>query len=152
MKKDLIICDIDGVIVDISWIFQDEQFNAPDKTPEEKWDFFNRNANNMDNKINYDVVEIINRLKFFGGYKIAFVTSRSDIIYKSTLNMLHRIFVFDDILLLMRKEGDLSPSSLVKDRILADLNKKYKIICAIDDDPTNCAMFRGNGITTMQVV
>jgi len=147
-KKEIVICDIDGCLVDTAWIFDKaEEMNSSDK-----WDFFNRNANNHDNKINYDLVTLIDKLKFFAGYKIFFVTGRSDIIYKDTLRMLKRLFTHEDITLLMRREGDYSPSHEVKERILNELKEKYKIICAIDDEPNNCKMFKDNGILTMQIV
>lgn len=148
MKKDAIICDIDGVLVDTSWIFD----KTDDMTTDEKWDFFNRNANNSGNKTNLDLVMILDKLKYFAGYQILFVTTRSDIIYKPTLLMLKRLFVSNHFELYMRREGDLSPSYEVKQKILNDIREKYNIVCAIDDDRDNCEMFKNNGITTMQVV
>lgn len=147
-KKEIVICDIDGCLIDTGWIFEkaDEMKNS------DKWDFFNSNANNHDNKINFDLVSLIEKLKYFTGCKIFFVTGRSDIIYKDTYRMLKRLFAFEDIVLLMRKEGDYSPSHEVKERIINGLKDKYKIICAIDDEPENCKMFKANGILTMQIV
>lgn len=148
MKKEIVICDIDGCLIDTAWIF--------DKTGnmqiDEKWDFFNRNANNSDNKINFDLVNLIDKLKCFAGYKIFFVTSRSDIIYRETLRMLKGLFSHEDIQLLMRREGDTSESREVKELIINKLREEYRIICAIDDDPANCKMFKDNGILTMQIV
>jgi hypothetical protein len=66
--------------------------------------------------------------------------------------MLKRIFSHEDIQLVMRKEGDVSPSHWVKQRIIDELKEEYKIICAIDDEPANCKMFKDNGILTMQIV
>ncbi|MEI8128016.1 MAG: HAD family acid phosphatase [bacterium] len=147
-KQEIVICDIDGCLIDTSWIFD----HTEEMEINQKWDFFNRNANNHDNKINFDLVALIDKLKFFAGYKIFFVTSRSDIIYKDTLRMLKRLFSHEDIVLLMRSEGDISPSHEIKEKILSDLKEKYKIICAIDDEPNNCKMFKDNGILTMQIV
>lgn len=148
MKKEIIICDIDGCLIDTAWIFD----KAEGMKLFEKWDFFNRNANNHENKINFDLVALIDKLNFFAGYKIFFVTGRSDIIYKDTLRMLKRLFTHEDIALLMRKEGDYSPSHEIKEQIINRLKEEYKIICAIDDEPENCKMFKDNGILTMQIV
>jgi len=148
MRKEIVICDIDGCLVETAWIFD----RTSGMETNEKWDFFNKNANNSDNKINFDLVNLVDKLKFFAGYKIFFVTSRSDIIYRETLRMLKGLFTHEDIQLLMRKEGDSSPSHKVKERIISELKEKYKIVCAIDDEPENCKMFKANGILTMQIV
>lgn len=148
MKKEIIICDIDGCLIDTKWIFE----MTKDATPAIKWDFFNRNANNIDNGRNFDLAALIDKLNYFAGYKIVFVTGRSELIYKDTLRMLKSLFTFDDIKLLMRKEGDCSSSHKVKEEILMGLKEEYKIVCAIDDDPDNCQMFKDNGILTMRVV
>ena len=53
--------------------------------------------------------------------------------------------------LLMRKENDYRPSSVVKEEFLKnDILPYYKATLAFDDDKSNKDMFLNNGITVLQ--
>jgi len=153
MKQKAIICDIDGVLLDTSKVFkQIEDFYL---TGNIKWKYFNRHAN--DNDVPCDI-RIMRILEWFvdNGYKIIFLTARSEEIYRQTRakiqyeQALYANKPFD-FLLIMRPSDVLAPSDEVKYNALLEIEKKYNIFCAIDDDADNCDMFASKGILTLQV-
>lgn len=153
MKKKIIICDIDGCLVDTAHLLE----NTENLSAEEKWNRFNRDCCNSDNKKNYNLIEIIDTLDTHLVHKTIFLTSRSALTYKKTYQMLESMFNFDSFgmafSLLMRPADDnTTPSHEIKRTYVEKLKEQYDIICAIDDDSRNCQMYKQYGIFTMQVV
>lgn len=153
MLKKAIICDIDGVLLETKHIF--EEIEKANLTGASKWDYFNRRANDHDVEIDSRVIEF---LETFAnqGYKILFVTARSAEIWKQTRAKIdmaigqyaQNIFEYS---LAMRGTDDFNASDCVKAELLQQIQEKYDVLFAIDDDKSNCDMFRKNNILTLQV-
>ena len=153
MKEKAIICDIDGVILDSSQVFKEiEELGLKGDA---KWDYFDWHANGLRVFTNKEMVELIYTY-YCVGITIVFLTARSERIKNLTAFRLYQDFKLYDCELenfdlLMRSEGDYSPSAEVKEKHLMELKKKYEILCAFDDDESNCEMFRKNNILTFKV-
>lgn len=157
MKEKAIICDIDGVILDSSQVFK--EIEEQGLTGDAKWEYFDRNANGPCVFSNKRMIEIIHNF-YEKGYKIIFLSARSERIEKETAHRLMQEFLhymknvvnIFDFELLMRPEGDYSPSAEIKEKHLKDIKEKYDIICAFDDDDSNCEMFERNNILSFKVL
>lgn len=153
MKQKAIICDIDGVLLDTEHIF--ERIETAQLTGRDKWDFFNRHANEHDVIADSRVIELLEAFSE-KGFRIIFLTARMQIIESETKAKIdasiglfaNRIFPY---LLLTRPTKNVESSSKVKAVWVELLREKYDIYCAIDDDPENCEMFAKNKILTLQV-
>lgn len=153
MKRIAVICDIDGVLLDSEHIF--DKIKELDLSGNDKWGYFNRHANDHDVIADKRVIDI---LETFAeqGYVIIFLTARSEEIYANTRAKLdltigqhgRRIFNY---MLLMRPLKVKSESCAVKKMWLDTIREKYDILCAIDDDSSNCEMFKENNILSLQV-
>lgn len=152
IKQKAIICDIDGVLLDTAHIF--DRIEKAGLQGRDKWEFFNRHANDYDVEIDSRVVETLETLS--QDYKIIFLTSRSAEIYKQTRAKiataigLYAQTVFDYILI-MRKDGDPRDSVEVKAEWLKEIQQEFDVIFAIDDESENCEMFARNNILTLKV-
>lgn len=152
IKQKAIICDIDGVLLDTEHIF--EQIEKAGLSGSEKWDYFNRHANDYDVEIDPRVVEMLDVLS--KDFQIIFMTARSEEIWKQTRAKIAQaiglysssIFNFD---LAMRGQNDKRTSAEVKADLLKKAQRFFDIVFAIDDDSENCEMFAQNGILTLQV-
>lgn len=153
MLKKAIICDIDGVLLETKHIF--EEIEKVNLTGASRWDYFNRRANDHDVEIDSRVVEF---LETFAnqGYKILFVTARSEEIAKQTSAKIdmaiakyaQNVFKYG---LAMRGVDDYGASDCVKAELLHQIKQKYDVLLAIDDEKSNCDMFRQDNILTLQV-
>lgn len=153
MKRIAVICDIDGVLLDSEHIF--DKINELGLSGNDKWNFFNRHANDHDVIADKRVIDI---LETFAeqGYVIIFLTARSEEIYANTRAKIdltiglggRNIFNY---MLLMRPLNDKSESCAIKKIWLDAIRERYSILCAIDDDSSNCEMFKENNILTLQV-
>lgn len=153
MREKAIICDIDGVILDSSQVFK--EIDEQGLTGDAKWEYFDRHANGLHVYPEKRMLEIIYDLYQFG-LRIIFLTARSVRIEEETvLRILKDFRLFGmpirNFRMRMRPEGDYSPSADVKEKHLIELKKKYDILCAFDDDDSNCEMFRRNNILTFKV-
>ena len=54
--------------------------------------------------------------------------------------------------LLMRQAGDQRPDDIIKGEFVDAVSDRYRIVCAIDDRDSVCAMWRARGIPLIQVV
>lgn len=149
-----VICDIDGVLIDTSLILKHIEDNK--LTGDEKWEYFDNNANGLKAYPNRKMLEII-KLFWLKNFKIILLTGRSEKIKEETIKTLNNDFYLltdckPEFEIYMRKEDDyhLEPFE-VKQRYLTELKKKYDIYCAFDDDEKNCKMFKENGILTFEV-
>ena len=153
MKQKAIICDIDGVLLDTEHIF--ERIETAQLTGRDKWDYFNRHANEHDVVADSRIIEL---LESFAekGFRIIFLTARMNEIESETKAKIDlsigqyadEIFKY---MLLMRPHRNMDDSDKVKERWLLMLREQYDIFCAIDDDPKNCEMFARNKVLTMQI-
>jgi len=153
MKQKAIICDIDGVLLDTQHIFK--RIETAQLTGRDKWDYFNRHANEHDVVADSRIIEL---LESFAekGFRIIFLTARMNEIESQTKAKIdasigmyaEKIFPY---LLLTRPTANAEDSHKVKEVWVNLLREKYDIYCAIDDEKENCEMFAKNGILTFQV-
>jgi len=153
MKQKAIICDIDGVLLDTEHIF--ERIETAKLTGEDKWEYFNRHANEHDVVADSRIVELLEAFNE-QGFRIIFLTARVQKIESQTKAKIDisigqyakKIFPY---LLLSRPSNNVESSSKVKQIWVDLLREKYDIYCAIDDNSENCEMFVKNNILTLQV-
>ena len=162
MKEKAIVVDIDGVLLDVSLLYKEIENLGLEG--QDKWNFFHENANNPKYAVKANNPKYAVKVdKFFNlvnmyiqvGYKIIILTSRRDLIRKSTLHYLLNGDVKLDNLTEMvlrpaNKEG--TPSYLYKKEEIQKLHKRYNIELILDDEYANCAIFRQLGFTVLRVI
>lgn len=150
-----IICDIDGCLVDTSWlwgIINQLKTRFDDVNP---FEIFDKNANlsfcRVDSMLVIYLKQLLERL--YDGKKptLLLMTARSEsikdettefILAKSDLKYFHVSF---------RETGDMSnPSESKRKRLERLLECGHEIVLAIDDDSENLKMFENYGIETLQ--
>lgn len=153
MKEKAIVVDIDGVLLDVSLLYKEiENLGLEGQA---KWNFFHENANNPKYAVKVDKFFNLVNMYAQADYKIIVLTSRRDLIGKSTLHYLLNGDVKLDNLTEMvlrpaNKEG--TPSYLYKKEEIQKLHKRYDIELIIDDEYANCAIFRQLGFTVLRVI
>lgn len=153
MEEKAIVVDIDGVLLDVSLLYK--QIENLGLEGQAKWNFFHENANNPKYAVKVDKFFNLVNMYVQAGYKIIVLTSRRDLIGKSTLHYLLNGDVKLDNLTEMvlrpaNKEG--TPSYLYKKEEIQKLHKRYDIELIIDDEYANCAIFRQLGFTVLRVI
>lgn len=147
--KNAIICDIDGCLFDTAWIF--EQTEQLGLTGEKKWQYFHQNINDFKSSTCEAMKNLITNVISKDTY-ILFITSRSEEIRFQTLSRIRSELPEIDcrFLLLMRPYGNIEQSDIVKAKLLELVIHEFNIVLAIDDDPSNCAMFESYNIPTLK--
>lgn len=153
MKEKAIVVDIDGVLLDVSLLYK--QIENLGLEGQAKWNFFHENANNPKYAVKVDKFFNLVNMYVQAGYKIIVLTSRRDLIGKSTLHYLLNGDVKLDnltemVLRPIDKEG--TPSYLYKKEEIQKLHKRYDIELILDDEYANCAIFRQLGFTVLRVI
>ena len=159
MKRKAIIVDIDGCLLDNSKLYleMEKKFKTTDlgKVDSAPYNFFHANCNNADYVSK--VPEIFNLVNYYNqnGYAIIILTSRRDLIRKSTLHyLLNGDIKLDNLTEMVlrpaNKEG--TPSYLYKKEEIQKLHKRYDIELILDDEYANCAIFRQLGFTVLRVI
>lgn len=153
MKEKAIVVDIDGVLLDVSLLYKEIENLGLEG--QDKWNFFHENANNPKYAVKVDKFFNLVNMYAQAGYKIIILTSRRDLIGKSTLHYLLNGDVKLDNLTEMvlrpaTKEG--TPSYLYKKEEIQKLHKRYDIELILDDEYANCAIFRQLGFTVLRVI
>lgn len=149
MKKDYncIVCDIDGVLLDTSFIIKDiyEKGLKGDR----KWDYFYEECNSEKVNIYSDMKNYIELMVMQGVLPIL-STARNECNRKETEEKLKAEHI-PFFKLYMRKEKDYRPSAEVKKEHLTDIQKRFNIVLFIDDDITNVSMAEGLGISSLRI-
>lgn len=140
-----IICDIDGRLVDTSWIWYLINQNK-NMSEDERFNFFNINANAQHSRLDKTCLLVLNYArKLQLAQRIVFITARSEAIATPTLNyiQLNTGLVYEkDFLLSFRPLDDkLPPAESKRVRLQKFLQEGYKFLFAIDDDPAICKMY-----------
>ena len=153
MEEKAIVVDIDGVLLDVSLLYK--QIENLGLEGQAKWNFFHENANNPKYAVKVDKFFNLVNMYAQAGYKIIVLTSRRDLIGKSTLHYLLNGDVKLDnltemVLRPVDKEG--TPSYLYKKEEIQKLHKRYNIELILDDEYANCAIFRQLGFTVLRVI
>jgi len=136
-KPTAIIVDVDGTLVDTSDIVHmvlahpkkyDQFHHASVFAPPHDW-----------------VVDEV-RGHFLSGHKILIVTARKDRWWELTSNWLGDQKVpYDE--LHMRRDNDDRPDRIIKEEILLELQERYEIVHAYDDNPNVIALWAEYGIS-----
>ena len=146
MKPKAMILDIDGVILNTDFIFQ--EINELGLKGNDIWEYFYQHCNS-------DRVQLMQGIEKFiwavDEFNIIISTARSEKVRLQTSQKLtkHRILVDK---MYMRNIDDLNPASCVKREHLERIMKNYDIIAFIDDDLTNCQMAKELGILALRRV
>ena len=150
MEK-IIICDIDGCLINTSWIWKTISLLGI-KDDATKWDFFGRNANALYNGIDNKLVKF---LKYEIGAKnarIMFLTSRSINIECQTIDFIEKNtgLVYErDFLISSRPVWDKTVPAESKRTRLNLIKTFFTPIFAIDDELVNVELFNRYGIPTL---
>lgn len=153
MKEKAIVVDIDGVLLDVSLLYK--QIENLGLEGQAKWNFFHENANNPKYAVKVDKFFNLVNMYVQAGYKIIVLTSRRDLIAKSTLHyLLNGTIKLDNITELVFRPADKEGvfSYIYKKEEILKLQKRYSIELIIDDEQSNCAIFRQLGFNVLRVV
>lgn len=150
MTKNIIICDLDGCLIDTSWIWE---INKGLKLESPQcWELFENNANSSWSKIDAVLLNYLKE-KRNQGFEIEFLTARSLTIYDETKNFIEKTTGLKhnkDFGLLMRKPDDESPAVDYKQKAITERLSKYDIALAIDDDKSIVEMYKKEGINAVR--
>lgn len=144
-KRNAIVLDIDGVLLDNTQTFKD--ILRLQLTGDEMWDYFYNNCNGFHVPLIQETMTFLN----FVSKKVHIIlsTARNEKCRALTEARLRCDFVpFKK--LYMRANKDFRPSAEIKKEHLQDIMKDYNIIAFIDDDPSNCEMAKALGIFTLK--
>ena len=133
MKTNAAIFDIDGVILTCPYWEDIEEFyqNVSSCTPIDWSVFFVKSLHE-------------------NGIKIIFSTARCSKIKGITMAQLKDCFDFN-FDLYMRGRWDERPDYVIKQEFLNQIQEKYNVILAVDDNESNCNMYMENTINTIRV-
>lgn len=151
LYENVIVCDIDGVLLDVSKLYK-----ILEELPEdERLEYFNENANNSNyvskNKVMFDMLNALNR----AGFKIILMTARARKIGPETYTFLSLGKVcLDNIAMLITRNSKMEgvPSHELKKQAIEELQTMADIKLIIDDDLDNCNMFEQMGYKVMRVM
>lgn len=138
----VLICDIDGCVIDTSSIWIDAGLSM---IPEDKkFEFFEKQANNYDNPVCWECVNFVNAFKHAVD-KIMFMTARSEVLREGTLQRLKDV-INVDFTLMMRPLDNKDDPALLKESMLMCVQDEHKVVLAIDDNKEICEMYEEHGI------
>ena len=150
-KKKAIVLDIDGVILNTAFLFE-EIFNLKLKGTA-MWDYFHEHCNS-------DRVKVMSNFKPFYDFLIArsysdidliLLTSRNEKVKEGTKEKLREEGIYYDKIF-MRPNNDYREASTLKKETLHELQKEYNIVLFVDDDLKNCEAAKELGIYTVRKV
>ncbi len=150
MEK-IIICDIDGCLINTSWIWKTISLLGI-KDEATKWDFFGRNANALYNGIDNKLVRFLKYEMEAKNARIMFLTSRSINIECQTIDFIENSTGLEyerDFLISSRPVWDKAATAESK-RVRLELIKKFfNPIFAIDDELVNIEVFNRYNVPTL---
>lgn len=142
IKEKVIICDIDGCILDTSWIHK--QIAELGLTQEQAFKYFDMHIGSIESKT---IIKIRDFLRLFDKkVKIVFVTARSENIRAITYEQLTKAMRMFPEIIYMRPYGNLDEPRVLKEKILLEIKERFEVILAIDDNPGTCLMYEDYGI------
>lgn len=148
-----LICDIDGCLVDSSWIWgvvNELKKTNPIVNP---YEVFDKNANLSSNGVDVVLVDFIERFikKNNNDCELLFLTARSLAIKEETINFIKEHANLKDFQTSFRDLNDTSNSAESKKKRLDEILKAgNEVVLALDDDVNNVKMFKDYGIKTVQ--
>lgn len=140
--KDVVICDIDGTVGDLSHRLHHIKKENP--TPEDYAKFYSDEEVSKDGYI-WETIAEVKRETDLNMRTVIFVSGRSDICREATEEWLKGTGIPYSALL-MRSEGDKRPDTEVKKDFLRQTLKDYNIVRVYDDRPSVIRMWREDGL------
>ena len=151
MGNKYIICDLDGCLIDTSWIWRVADklgLKAP-----QNYEFFDRNANASFNKVDLPLYKYL-CFKASGGLKIHFLTARSEKIEVETINFIQQktgLILGEHFTASFRPLDDCSASTESKRRRLENmLDNNKEVVLAIDDSESIINMYKEHNIKAVK--
>ena len=150
MEK-IIICDIDGCLINTSWIWKTISLLGI-KDDATKWDFFGRNANALYNTIDKKLVKFLKAEIKHRGAKVLFLTARNSSIEQNTITFIENgtgLKYGKDFYISSRPGFDNLDPAESKNQRLSGIRSIFKIEFAVDDELKNCELFTRYDIPTL---
>jgi hypothetical protein len=142
------IFDMDGTLCNVSSIRYHVNPRDPRFSGKKRFDLFH--AGSIDCPPNDFVVAMARMFHEVVGYKVLIVTARKEEWRYHTILWLHENNIAYDYLY-MRKDGDNRKDYDVKEDILNEIERKYRVHVAYDDNPNVIALWQRRGIKTVLV-
>jgi hypothetical protein len=148
VKKDLIVCDLDGTLCDASHRVHHVA------TRPKNWDAFYEGVREDD--IHGHIDTLLSALvfeplsKWGPGMDIVFCSGRPERCREDTQAWL-TAFGYGGFTVLMRKDGDFRPDYIVKQELLDAHIDKDRVLFVLDDRDQVVDMWRRNGLVCLQV-
>jgi len=150
-EEKILICDLDGCLINSAWIWQVINFFQFPKNI--AFDFFNRAANADANIVDFTLYKYL-CFKASGGCKIHFMTARCETIDTETVKFINKqtgLLYEKDFTISFRAKDDTSSAVECKQKRLKQmLDNGKNIVLAIDDDQEVIDMYKLNGIKTIK--
>lgn len=151
IKPKYIICDLDGCLIDSAWIW--DVIRVLNVSKEEGFDIFNRLANADKNNIDLSLYKFL-CFKGSGGYRIHFLTARSELIEVETINFIQKktgLIFGKEFTISSRPNNDVSsPAESKAVRIQHFIDSGKEIALAIDDEIEVLKMYASKNIPFMR--
>jgi len=147
MKRKVIVCDIDGMVLNTQFIL--DEIHELGLKGEDEWEYFCKNCNS-------DRVQLMPRIKeYLSGLHSEvgrfFMTARNEKCVEETAKKLESFKIRVDRLY-MRIQNDLRPACEIKREHLLQIMEEFDIIAFIDDNLQNCEMAKELGILALRRV
>lgn len=148
-KKNAIICDMDGTLVDVSSIrhYVIQALNPDGSYTKKNFDDFHKAS--LFCPAIWTTVDQVQDF-WYWKYDVLIVTARGEQYQKTTKDWLYK-YAIPYTKLFMRPEGDYRPDYEVKKDILAEIQKQWNVTHAIDDNPAILKLWAENGIKYTKV-
>ena len=151
IKPKYIICDLDGCLIDSAWIW--DVIKEQGVSQDEAFDIFNRLANADKNRIEIPLYKYL-CFKGSGGFKIHFLTARSELIEVETINFIQRktgLIYGKEFSISFRPNNDISnPAESKSIRIQSFIDSGCDVALAIDDENEVLKMYASKKIPIMK--
>lgn len=151
IKPKYIVCDLDGCLIDLAWIWEVAKQQGVSR--DEAFDIFNRLANADKNRIEIPLYKYL-CFKASGGFKIHFLTARSEIIEVETINFIQKktgLIYGKEFSISFRPNNDISsPAESKAARIQSFIDSGREVALAIDDEVDILRMYASKGIPIMK--
>jgi len=143
---DAIVFDIDGCFCVTDFIFK--EIHKLGLRGKDMWDYFEANVHRC--KVNDWAAQMVKSM----GQKnvIVFLTARREVIREATYKMLTDNLDGCYCILKMRPNDNEDESAVYKRGKLDEIKAEYNVLFAVDDEHSNCQMFKEAGITTLKVL
>lgn len=144
-KENVIICDIDGCVLDTSWI--ENKIAELGLTRQQGFAYFDAH---IEDREPVTITKMRDFLRMFDNKsRIIFVTARNEKLREITYRQLTSALGMFPEVIYMRPEGNLDEPYILKEKILEEINNHFNVILAIDDNGLTCRMYEQYGILTI---